>query len=74
MNKVYTKLLDNMKISTIIPFVMVVVGTERRLYVTIRDPKTGKSRNFTVRGEKLTAARLVKLISRTIRDEHRKAG
>lgn len=72
--KISRNLLDNILKSTILAGVMVLLGNERRIYVTVRDPKTGKSKHFTVRGDKLTAARIVKLFERAITEEHRKAG
>lgn len=45
----------------------------KSLYITVRDPSTGRSKTMTVRGEKLTPANVLRLVKDAIRTQSRKA-
>ncbi|MCO6436523.1 MAG: hypothetical protein J5J06_05500 [Phycisphaerae bacterium] len=52
---------------------MLTTSRDRRFYLTVRDPQRKQSKTVTIRGDKLTAEQIIRLVVRAVR-ESRKAG
>lgn len=50
---------------------MLTTTRDQRFYLTVRDPQRRQSKTVTVRGDKLTAEKLIRIVVKAIRDSRK---
>jgi hypothetical protein len=52
---------------------MIATSHDRSFYLTVRDPKNRTSKTVTLKARGLSAARIIRLVLRAVREPQRKA-